>query len=38
MTKLDEDGRPIRRADGKVLKGPRYRPPDISRVLRGDRE
>jgi predicted HAD superfamily Cof-like phosphohydrolase len=38
MTKLDEDGRPIRRADGKVLKGPRYRPPDISRVLRGDSE
>lgn len=33
MTKLGADGRPIRRADGKVLKGPDYRPPDIARVL-----
>jgi predicted HAD superfamily Cof-like phosphohydrolase len=35
MTKLDEHGRPIRRADGKVLKGPGYRPPDIAAVLAG---
>ena len=34
MTKLGADGRPIRRADGKVLKGPGYRPPDIAAVLR----
>src|SRR6478752_9837648 len=34
MTKLGADGRPIRRADGKVLKGPGYRPPDIQAVLR----
>jgi predicted HAD superfamily Cof-like phosphohydrolase len=33
MTKLGADGRPVRRADGKVLKGPDYRPPDIARVL-----
>ena len=34
MTKLGADGRPVRRADGKVLKGPGYRPPDIEAVLR----
>lgn len=33
MTKLGADGRPVRRADGKVLKGPDYRPPDIAAVL-----
>ena len=33
MTKLDEVGRPILRADGKVLKGPRYQPPDIQVAL-----
>jgi predicted HAD superfamily Cof-like phosphohydrolase len=33
MTKLDVDGRPIRRADGKILKGPNYRPPDVEGVL-----
>lgn len=33
MTKLGPDGRPIRRADGKVLKGNGYRPPDIAAVL-----
>lgn len=33
MTKLGADGRPVRRADGKVLKGPGYRPPDVRRVL-----
>ena len=30
MSKLDEDGKPIYRADGKVLKGPRYKAPDLS--------
>ncbi len=34
MTKLDENGRPLRRADGKVLKGPAYRPPDVAAILR----
>ena len=27
MSKLGLDGKPIRRADGKVLKGPNYQPP-----------
>ena len=27
MSKLGEDGKPIRREDGKVLKGPNYAPP-----------
>ena len=35
MTKLGADGRPIRRADGKVLKGPGYRAPDVASVLAG---
>ena len=30
MSKLDEDGKPIYRDDGKVLKGPAYKPPDLS--------
>lgn len=33
MSKLGEDGRPIYREDGKVLKGPNYFPPNIRRVL-----
>jgi predicted HAD superfamily Cof-like phosphohydrolase len=36
MTKLGPDGRVLRRADGKVLKGADYRPPDIARVLGSD--
>ncbi|MEU5438144.1 MazG nucleotide pyrophosphohydrolase domain-containing protein [Streptomyces sp. NPDC020719] len=35
MTKLGPDGRPVLRADGKVLKGPHYRAPDVPEVLRG---
>ena len=30
MSKLGEDGKPIYREDGKVLKGPNYKPPDLS--------
>jgi predicted HAD superfamily Cof-like phosphohydrolase len=30
MTKLDDNGQPIMRADGKVLKGPNYQPPDFT--------
>lgn len=30
MSKLGEDGNPIYREDGKVLKGPNYSPPDLS--------
>ncbi|WP_111765105.1 nucleotide pyrophosphohydrolase [Nakamurella deserti] len=33
MTKLGADGRPVRRSDGKILKGPDYRPPEIAAVL-----
>ena len=33
MSKLDEDGKPIYREDGKVLKGPNYKPPDLSDLL-----
>ena len=29
MSKLDEQGKPIYRPDGKVLKGPNYQPPDL---------
>ena len=29
MSKLGLDGKPIRRADGKVLKGPNYQPPTL---------
>ena len=38
MSKLGEDGRPIYREDGKVLKGPGYFPPDVARVLREQRD
>ncbi len=31
MTKL-VDGKPVRREDGKVMKGPNYQPPDLSWV------
>ncbi|MDD3668777.1 MAG: nucleoside triphosphate pyrophosphohydrolase family protein [Alphaproteobacteria bacterium] len=30
MSKLGPDGKPVYRADGKVLKGPGYRAPDLS--------
>lgn len=33
MSKLDEDGRPVMREDGKVCKSDRYRPPDIVTAL-----
>lgn len=33
MSKLGEDGRPIYREDGKVLKGPGYFPPNIEGLL-----
>ena len=33
LSKLDENGRPLYRSDGKVAKGPRYQPPDIRGVL-----
>jgi len=33
MSKLGEDGKPIHREDGKVLKGPNYWSPDLRKVL-----
>lgn len=33
MSKLGEDGKPIYREDGKVLKGPNYFKPDIASIL-----
>ncbi len=33
MSKLGEDGNPIFREDGKVLKGPNYFQPDIKSIL-----
>ena len=33
MSKLGEDGKPIYREDGKVLKGPNYWSPDLKKVL-----
>jgi predicted HAD superfamily Cof-like phosphohydrolase len=34
MSKLGEDGKPILREDGKVLKGPNYRKPDLTDLVR----
>jgi len=33
MSKLDEQGKPIFRPDGKVLKGPNYRPPNLQECI-----
>ena len=33
MSKLDEQGMPIFREDGKVLKGPNYQPPNLADCL-----
>jgi predicted HAD superfamily Cof-like phosphohydrolase len=34
MSKLGEDGKPIYREDGKVLKGPNYFKPDFEEILK----
>ena len=34
MSKLGENGKPIYREDGKVLKGPNYFKPDIRKILK----
>jgi len=36
MSKLGEDGNPIYREDGKVLKGPNFSEPRIQEVLNGE--
>lgn len=33
MSKLGEDGKPVFREDGKILKGPGYTPPNIFDIL-----
>ncbi len=33
MSKLGEDGNPVYREDGKVLKGPNYQPPNLSDLV-----
>jgi predicted HAD superfamily Cof-like phosphohydrolase len=33
LSKLGEDGKPIRREDGKVLKGPNYEPPTLTDLV-----
>jgi len=33
MSKLGEDGKPIKREDGKILKGPNYFKPDLGKII-----
>ena len=33
MSKLDKEGKPIYREDGKVLKGPNYTPPNLTDLV-----
>ena len=33
MSKLDLDGKPKRRADGKIMKGPKYRKPNLEQFI-----
>ena len=33
MSKLGEDGKPIYREDGKVMKGPNFREPDLKTIV-----
>ena len=33
MSKLGDDGKPIYRNDGKVLKGPNYKKPNIKKII-----
>lgn len=34
MSKLGEDGKPIKRSDGKIIKGPNYFPPNLSKFIK----
>lgn len=36
MSKLGEDGKPLRREDGKIMKGPGYTKPDIQSIIDKD--
>lgn len=33
MSKFDDNGKPIRRADGKIVKGPNYSPANLSTIV-----
>jgi predicted HAD superfamily Cof-like phosphohydrolase len=33
MTKLDENGKPVVRADGKIIKGPKFEHPRVEEIL-----
>lgn len=33
MSKLDDEGKPIKREDGKVMKGPNYKPPVLDDLI-----
>ena len=33
LSKLGEDGEPVLREDGKIIKGPYYHPPDIQGII-----
>ena len=33
MSKMDENGKPILREDGKILKGPQYSKPNIKKII-----
>lgn len=34
MSKLGEDGKPVRREDGKILKGPNFSEPDLKQFIK----
>lgn len=38
MSKLGEDGKPIHRFDGKLMKGPNYQPPDLTDLVPSSQE
>ena len=38
MSKLGENGEPIVRSDGKILKGPNFSPPDLRTIIYGANE
>ena len=38
MSKMDENGKPVRREDGKILKGPNYHKPNLQPILYGNNE
>lgn len=38
MSKLGDDGKPVLREDGKILKGPGYFRPDLSKFIKVDKD